>query len=67
MIRANPVIPAKAGSHDFLLIRAAKSWIPAFAGMTERSVVHSANDSVIPQRTLTAPMLRAGQVSPRGD
>jgi hypothetical protein len=29
-----PVIPAKAGIHNFLCCNEDKSWIPAFAGMT---------------------------------
>ena len=31
---ATPVMPAKAGIHDFCRTRAGKSWMPAFAGMT---------------------------------
>jgi hypothetical protein len=31
---APPVMPAKAGIHDFLCCDEDKSWLPAFAGMT---------------------------------
>jgi hypothetical protein len=33
----SPVMPAPAGIHDFLCCNEGKSWIPAFAGMTEGS------------------------------
>ena len=33
------VMPAEAGIHDLTLSQPRKSWIPAFAGMTERPVV----------------------------
>ena len=38
---ATPVMPAKAGIHDFLCCNEGKSWVPAGAGMTRDSTEES--------------------------
>src|ERR1700733_7569982 len=57
VIPAGPA-PAKAGGRypRLLLMHTAKSWIPAFAGMTGMDADRAADDAVISQRTLSGLM-----------
>jgi len=41
-VGARPVMPAKAGIHAFPCCDKDKSWMPAFAGMTDRPVAGTA-------------------------